>query len=338
MFKQALLASAIAVSLSACGGGSSSDSSNDGSNAGSAINVAAPAAGNADNNSSQILTGRLVDSAVSGMSYETATQSGVTDSDGAFSYMANETVTFSLGGIELPGVEGADVITPLSIFSTDDILDNRVANLARLLQSLDADGNAENGIDLSDAAAASATGLSVDFASPNFDSQVINLVANSGSTTSSLIDAEPALIHLQETLFVEGIEDRSPPPGTMASAPDPSNTSSHPLVGTTAQFTEFSHDIAGTVTILDDRTIEVSNFVYDGQGLEVFFYLGRPDPDLPRGSDFFNGIEVGPQLRGRPFNGETITLTLPDNITLDDINGISVWCVPFGIDFGSAIF
>jgi len=37
----------------------------------------------------------FIDSAVKGLSYETATQSGVTDVDGTFKYLAGEKVTFS---------------------------------------------------------------------------------------------------------------------------------------------------------------------------------------------------------------------------------------------------
>ena len=35
---------------------------------------------------------------------------------------------------------------------------------------------------------------------------------------------------------------------------------------------------------------------------------------------------------------ETLTLTLPQTRTLDDLNGISVWCVQAQVDFGSGMF
>ena len=320
-----LLLTTIVLSLTACGGGGGS--SDDSGPVG------------------EVLTGRLVDSAVAGMRYETTTQSGVTDADGSFSYMLNETVVFSLGDIVLPPVASAPVVTPLDVFSTTNIADARVINLTRLLQSLDEDGNADNGITLTSTAAASATGLTVDFGSTSFDSQVNNLVANSGSIVTSLIDGESALDHFQETLFEEGIVERPQAPsnpttdgsetsGGQPDAPSANNPATHPLVGTSAEFSNFAHGIEGTLTFLDDRTFEVSNFSYDGGGPSVYFYLGTDGDYSSPGV----GRLVGPRLNGRPYNSETITVTLPDDITLDDFNGVSVWCDIFFANFGDATF
>ncbi len=289
-----------------------------------------------------VLTGRFVDSSVGGLSYETATQSGVTDANGTFNYVENELVTFSIGDIDLPAVAGAELVTPLDVFSATNIDDPRVLNLARLLQTLDVDANPENGIELSGDAAASATGLAVDFASDQFDSQVVNLVANSGSSNTTLIDAQTAMDHFMETLFAEGLAQRPETPvaaetDTEAAQPvDTSgNTSTHPLVGRSAEFRNFFHDIGGTVTVLDDRTLEVTNFTYDGGGPSVYFYTGNNGDYSPRGG----GQLIGPQLNGRPWTGdETITITLPANVTLDDFDGISVWCDIFFANFGDAIF
>jgi len=258
------------------------------------------------------LTGRFVDSAVAGLQYQTATQSGVTDANGTFTYAEGESVTFSIGDIELPAVVGADVVTPLTVFSTDDLLDLRVMNLARLLQTLDTDADPDNGIDLAEDANASATGLSVDFNSPQFETQVGNLVANSGSSSVNLVGGQMAL---------------EPTVDTTSNA-----TSTHPSVGTVAEFSTFAHDVSGTMTIIDDRTIEITNFNYDGTGISVFFYNGVD-------GNFFqpNSQEIGQQLlRATPYVNETIVLTLPDGLTLDDFNSLSVWCVPFFASFGEA--
>ena len=284
--------------------------------------------------SAPLLTGRFVDSAVIGLEYSTATQSGLTDADGSFSYQAGEQVTFSIGDITFPAVAGADLVTPLDVFGTTNIADPSVMNMTRLLQTLDIDGNPQNGIRLSSAAIASATGLSVDFAAANFDSQVVNLVANSGSSNISLIDGETALTHFQETLFDEGVvarpvvpEETNPPAGGEVSG-------NNALVGTTSTFSNFAHDISGTLTLIDDRTIEISNFTYDGGGPSVFFYTGT-DGDYRASA---GGRLIGPMLNGRVWNGETITITLPDDITLDDFNGVSVWCDIFNANFGDATF
>ncbi|MDX1452573.1 MAG: hypothetical protein R3183_08435, partial [Oleiphilaceae bacterium] len=67
-----------------------------------------------------VQTGRLVDSAVAGIQYRTATQSGVTNRHGEFAYLAGETVTFSIGDINLPAVPAGAVITPLDLANADN--------------------------------------------------------------------------------------------------------------------------------------------------------------------------------------------------------------------------
>jgi hypothetical protein len=314
----------IAILLSACGGGGSSSSTD----------VAATT--NPENQpvtgEGQLLTGRFVDSsAVSGLRYTTATQADSTDANGSFRFMAGESVIFSVGDITLPAVTAESVITPLAVFATDEITDVRVMNLSRLLQTLDVDGNPENGLVLSDAAIASATGLSVNFSSDAFDTEVSNLVANSGAAQVALVPGIDALENLQEALFVEGVQERPTVELTNTGGDGPAT---HPLVGRSVEFVTRSHDVSGTVTILDDRTIEISNFNYDGAGISVYLYNGIGQnfrtPDSQR---------IGPLLNnGTVYVNETFTVTLPDGLTLDDFNSISVWCEPFNVSFGDVTF
>lgn len=327
-YSHILLFATLSATLAACGGGSDSNP-----------NESTESTESTDQQDT--LTGRFVDSAVIGMTYETQTQSGTTDADGSFNYAVDETVTFSLGDIELPAVTASSLVTPLDIFNTDSIADTRVVNLTRLLQTLDTDAIPENGITISDIAISSATGLTLDFSSESFDDDVVNLVANSGSSNTSLISAEDAMDHFMETLFEEGVQERpaeiseTDPPAEEESAPTGEATSTHPLVGSTAQFRNIFHGIAGTLTVLDDRTLEVTGFEYDGQGPSVFFYLGNNGLYAERDG----GIRVGNLLnRSTPYLGETLTINLPDGVTLDDFNGVSVWCDIFFANFGDAVF
>ena len=138
-------------------------------------------------------TGMLFDSPVSGVNYNTATQSGVTDAQGNYSYLPGETVTFSIGDITFPPAKAAQVVTPLDMVGKTDLTDTSVINITRLLQTLDVDGDPSNGIEISTAAHTAATGLTIDFQSPTFDTDVANLVANSGSITTTLIDQATAI-------------------------------------------------------------------------------------------------------------------------------------------------
>lgn len=57
------------------------------------------------------------------------------------------------------------------------------------------------------------------------------------------------------------------------------------------------------------------------------------------GGDYDNGFGMGDDLvQASAFEGETLDFQLPDGMTMDDLDGVSVWCVDVGIDFGSGSF
>lgn len=115
----------------------------------------------------QIKTGVFTDSPVEGLFYETATQSGLTDADGIFRYKEGESVTFKLGMTTLGLAKGQDIISPFTLTGVKPLIKQsditnaflssspnsfeKAINIATLLQGLDQDGNAENGIDLKNA-------------------------------------------------------------------------------------------------------------------------------------------------------------------------------------------
>jgi hypothetical protein len=164
--------------LSACGG--SSDSSQVKSDA--------------------LLKGQFIDSPVANLKYRTETQSGVTNDKGEYAYKEGETVTFSIGGIDLPSVKAKATVTPLDLVNTTDTNNLTVVNILRLLQSLDLDGNPDNGIEIGDPAHETAQAMTLSFSSTDFETDVINLIANSGSTTKTLITVETAKAHFQSSL------------------------------------------------------------------------------------------------------------------------------------------
>jgi len=84
----------------------------------------------------------------------TPTVSGVTDANGEFEYRAGEAVLFSIGKLTLPVVVASGRVTPLDMGASQNVTDNDVVNIARLLQSLDEDSNPANGISISKQVAA----------------------------------------------------------------------------------------------------------------------------------------------------------------------------------------
>jgi len=108
--------------------------------------------------------GTFVDSVVEGVEYKTATQSGLTDSAGIFSYQTGESITFSLGGIVLGQAIAKTLMSPIDLINgAVDETDPTVTNISRLLQSLDMDGNLDNGITISEEIRNEIEGRPIDF-------------------------------------------------------------------------------------------------------------------------------------------------------------------------------
>ena len=93
--------------------------------------------------------GRFIDSAVSGLDYMTDSGPGTTNIAGEFSYHAGQMVSFAVGELQLGDAQGASVLTPLSITNgATSAEDQRVNNKLIFLQTLDADGDLNNGIQI----------------------------------------------------------------------------------------------------------------------------------------------------------------------------------------------
>ena len=125
------------------------------------------------------LTGVLLDSPVEGVTFQTTTQSGITNVDGEFLYLDGEMVTFSIGDIFLGTVPGAPIVTPVELTGSADPTVQAATNQLVFLQSIDEDENPLNGITISVATQAAAVGQSLDFTldSAAFTTAVTSVVA-----------------------------------------------------------------------------------------------------------------------------------------------------------------
>ena len=114
--------------------------------------------------------------------------------------------------------------------------------------------------------------------------------------------------------------------------PDGNCTTDHPRVGWIAALETLFHDVRGTAEIVDDCTIVIRNFYYDGEGIDVRIY-GAKD------GDYHSGFPMTPDLlRDGGYEDAVIVAQLPEERTLDEVDGVSVWCVDVGVDFGSDMF
>lgn len=203
------LCSLISLSLAACGGGGGSGSAGTNSSGSSLSSSSAPSSDSSSSASSEssavslTQTGYLVDSGLANVDYRSESHSGVTGANGEFEYEPGETVIFSLGDLELGRLKGGAFITPVELTGSADSSAQAVRNMARLLQSLDTDGNASNGISISDAAKTAATSLDWNASAEDFAAAALNLVSNGGQipARTALIDEADALVHLEDTLL-----------------------------------------------------------------------------------------------------------------------------------------
>ena len=185
MYKKSVLAILICSALAAC-------NNNDHDS------VAAPT----------IQTGVLLDSAVAGIHYKTATQQGVTNAQGEFKYLAGESVVFSMGGIVLGDGQGTNKLLLKQLnkgMDNNGKLSQRSINRAVLLQSLDSDADAHNGIQLSPAlleALKNKTLTEGEFDATNFNSATLSALVTElqgKGLTVAMIDDKIALDHLLQT-------------------------------------------------------------------------------------------------------------------------------------------
>ncbi len=97
---------------------------------------------------------------VEGLQYRTATLSGTTNAQGEYKFRPGESVTFSVGELPLGSAVGSKELMTIAHLvlgvngDVEKIHFPQATNLARFLQTLDADGNMENGIRITDQARA----------------------------------------------------------------------------------------------------------------------------------------------------------------------------------------
>jgi len=266
---------------------------------------------------SPLRTGVFLDSAeVEGLSYTTATMSGKTNSLGEFTFNAGERITFSVGGLALPEVQAADFVTAVTLFGSNE---TAVADLSRLLQSMDEDNILDNGISLPSDVESVTSDTQIEFGEPGFDTQAQALLMQVNGPQASLVDAETAVANLNQAL----VDNRL----VLADC-----SAEHPFVGRSAELSSLAHGVSGTVTVINDCELEVTNFNYDGGGPSVYFYAAV-DRDYSG-----NSFIIGERLSGKQWVNDTLRLQIPEGKSLDDFNSLSVWCYDFNANFGDVFF
>ena len=166
--------------------------------------------------------GYFIDSAVSGVEYETTSGvSGTTDSLGRFTYNDGDEVTFKLGKVVLgtttPQTDG--LVTPKTLVAGDGVptteQENTITLMLQTLQSLDVDGDPTNGITIPEAVTTELENLTstLDFKSLDekklieLDNQ-LNLGLDQDYDGKLDVDATQAKTHFESSIekFQQGVE------------------------------------------------------------------------------------------------------------------------------------
>lgn len=181
-----LLLSASLATLTACGGGTSTSADDSG--------TSAPA----------MMQGQFLDSAVSGLYYETDSLFGYTGLNGEFSYRPGESVRFYLGSTLLGETHAQEEVTPLDLMSADDHPD-KLQNILRALQTIDDDADPSNGIQINNLAQDYLDQYVLPINQPAvlFEaSQTIQEMIAAVTNGTGLKDAVDSFIHFRETLLL----------------------------------------------------------------------------------------------------------------------------------------
>jgi len=112
-----------------------------------------------------------------------------------------------------------------------------------------------------------------------------------------------------------------------------------------------AHAVSGDLYAIDEQTLMLKNFNYDGAGPDAFFWVGTEGSPSNVGDESKTAILAHPNhlSLGSPYyeyrdttapvlkvaSQETITLILPPRMKVSDLKWFSVWCRQFSVDFGN---
>ena len=109
-----------------------------------------------------------------------------------------------------------------------------------------------------------------------------------------------------------------------------------PTPQTISEFSQLSNDVKSEpVVIQDAKTIRIPEFSYDGKRKEAYFWVGVGPQPTSAGQKIPN--ELGYLEPLGPYKEDLVILELPGNMTVFDINYISIWDDEVGENLGSVI-
>ncbi|XP_076067531.1 protein Skeletor, isoforms B/C-like [Oratosquilla oratoria] len=103
------------------------------------------------------------------------------------------------------------------------------------------------------------------------------------------------------------------------------------------ELSKLHHDVRGKVYAVDNLTIYLKDFYYDGEAPDAYFFAGNKE-STPSSRGFIIPNEKFRNDVLGPYKNSNLILRFPvtrkGQRSFSDIQWISVWCKQFGIDFG----
>ncbi|MEQ8905359.1 hypothetical protein [Ekhidna sp.] len=230
------------------------------------------------------LTGTFIDSPVQGLTYVTSDTTGKTDANGTFVYEENEiAIEFKLGGLSLGIVSINETITPLEFGGSNaTIYTPIVNNIASLLQSVDSDGDASNGITIDELVSEQFNSNTLSLTSENFASDLINLINSINVELGidlNFVHPNDAAEHLASSLNLDGqVEFR--PVVKVGRRWEDGIYYAYNTVGFDDPDSEYIFNVMGDSVVYNfgNGTAYLMNMVYEGDTLfgfgNLYFYVG----------------------------------------------------------------
>ena len=152
-----------------------------------------------------IQEGVFKDANVRGLAFVSGTERGITDARGRYTCKTGEPLSFAIGGVKLGETACTTLVHPPALIGDGTLYDPGALNLARFLMMLDQDGDASNGIFISDALRGMAANWAqIDFGASDFDARLSSVIADIATIENRVVTAPPttseAYAHMESTL------------------------------------------------------------------------------------------------------------------------------------------
>jgi hypothetical protein len=148
-------------------------------------------------------TATIIDGIIEGLEYTTSSGlHGYTDAEGNFDYIDGDIVTFNLGNITMGSIDMGNIkddkvfLQDLAGVDRTDVNDEYVENMAVLLQSLDDNSDAYDGIVITQEIRDAFSAEEFDLATISED-ELVSIIENTGKDA---ISEDDAMVHVQDML------------------------------------------------------------------------------------------------------------------------------------------